>query len=52
MVLCGGAGTRFWPASRRNRPKPFLPLLGRETLFDAAQLTILRAAFLLGEQRQ
>ena len=36
MVLCGGAGTRFWPASRRSRPKPFLPLLGRESLFDAA----------------
>ena len=27
-ILAGGAGTRFWPASRRGKPKPFLDLLG------------------------
>ncbi|HTO53740.1 MAG TPA: sugar phosphate nucleotidyltransferase [Myxococcota bacterium] len=32
MVLAGGAGTRFWPASRRAVPKPFVPLVGRRTL--------------------
>ena len=32
MVLAGGAGTRFWPASRRALPKPFVPLVGRRTL--------------------
>ena len=26
--MCGGAGTRLWPASRENRPKQFLPLFG------------------------
>jgi len=26
VVMAGGAGTRFWPASRRLRPKQFLPL--------------------------
>jgi mannose-1-phosphate guanylyltransferase/mannose-6-phosphate isomerase len=31
-VLAGGAGTRFWPASRKARPKPFLPLVGARTL--------------------
>jgi len=31
-VLAGGAGTRFWPASRRARPKPFVPLVGARTL--------------------
>jgi mannose-1-phosphate guanylyltransferase len=31
-VLAGGAGTRFWPASRRAAPKPFVPLVGRRTL--------------------
>jgi mannose-1-phosphate guanylyltransferase len=31
-VLAGGAGTRFWPASRRAVPKPFVPLVGRRTL--------------------
>lgn len=26
IVMAGGAGTRFWPASRRLRPKQLLPL--------------------------
>lgn len=34
-MLAGGAGSRFWPASRRSVPKPFVPLLGDRTLFDA-----------------
>ncbi len=33
-MLAGGSGTRFWPASRRRMPKPFVPLLGRRTLLD------------------
>ena len=28
VILCGGAGTRLWPASRQDLPKPFLPLVG------------------------
>jgi len=28
VILCGGAGTRLWPASRDTRPKQFLKLLG------------------------
>jgi len=34
IILAGGYGTRFWPASRRARPKQFLPLLGRESLLQ------------------
>ena len=34
VILCGGGGTRLWPRSRRNKPKPFLPLLGDRTLFQ------------------
>lgn len=26
VIMAGGAGTRFWPASRSERPKQFLPL--------------------------
>jgi len=28
VILAGGAGTRFWPASRTHRPKQLLPLAG------------------------
>src|SRR3569623_2291951 len=35
VILCGGSGTRLWPLSRPKRPKPFLPLLGKQTRFEA-----------------
>ncbi|GAA0271333.1 hypothetical protein GCM10009127_09400 [Alteraurantiacibacter aestuarii] len=35
VVLCGGSGTRLWPRSRKAMPKPFLPLVGDRTLFEA-----------------
>jgi mannose-1-phosphate guanylyltransferase len=28
VILAGGSGTRFWPASRRRTPKQLLPLAG------------------------
>ena len=34
VVLCGGSGSRLWPRSRNERVKPFLPLVGKETLFE------------------
>lgn len=38
VILCGGSGTRLWPRSRKIKPKPFLPLVGDNTLFEAALL--------------
>lgn len=35
VILCGGSGTRLWPRSRAVKPKPFLPLIGDTTLFEA-----------------
>lgn len=35
VILAGGSGTRFWPASRRSRPKQFLPLAQGKTLLQA-----------------
>lgn len=32
VILSGGAGTRLWPLSRVDRPKPFLPLAGEDSL--------------------
>jgi mannose-1-phosphate guanylyltransferase len=28
VIMAGGSGTRFWPASRQLRPKQFLPISG------------------------
>lgn len=36
VILCGGSGTRLWPRSRASKPKPFLPLVQEETLFEQA----------------
>lgn len=36
VILCGGSGTRLWPRSRKTKPKPFIPLLGDQTLFRQA----------------
>lgn len=32
LILAGGSGTRFWPASRRDRPKQLLALDGERSL--------------------
>ncbi len=34
LIMCGGAGTRLWPASREDRPKQFLRLLGPYSTFQ------------------
>jgi mannose-1-phosphate guanylyltransferase / mannose-6-phosphate isomerase len=34
VILCGGAGTRLWPVSRRTFPKQLLPLTGEQTLLQ------------------
>src|SRR5712671_395700 len=34
LIICGGAGTRLWPASREGRPKQFLRLFGRYSTFQ------------------
>lgn len=44
VVLCGGNGTRLWPRSRKQKPKPFLPLVGDSTLFAATVLRCEREA--------
>ncbi len=35
LILAGGSGTRFWPLSRRQRPKQLLALDGGDTLLQA-----------------
>ena len=35
VIMAGGGGTRLHPLSRPERPKPFLPLVGEETLIQS-----------------
>jgi mannose-1-phosphate guanylyltransferase len=46
VILAGGGGTRLWPLSRPERPKPFLPLIGEDSLL---QRTVARIAPVIGE---
>ncbi|WP_342359104.1 mannose-1-phosphate guanylyltransferase/mannose-6-phosphate isomerase [Terrarubrum flagellatum] len=39
VIMCGGSGTRLWPASRETMPKQFIPLFGDLSTF---QMTALR----------
>ena len=34
VILAGGGGTRLWPLSRQERPKPFLPLVDDRSLLQ------------------
>ncbi|MEA2519855.1 MAG: mannose-phosphate guanylyltransferase [Chloroflexota bacterium] len=46
VILAGGGGTRLWPLSQPDRPKPFLPLVGSESLL---QRTVRRVRPLVDE---
>jgi mannose-1-phosphate guanylyltransferase len=48
VVMAGGSGTRFWPASRNNHPKQFLSLFGDQTLL---QSTVRRVAGWIAPER-
>jgi mannose-1-phosphate guanylyltransferase/mannose-6-phosphate isomerase len=43
-LLAGGSGTRFWPLSRRDRPKQFLSLAGGESLLARSWMRVRRLA--------
>ena len=47
VILCGGSGTRLWPASREARPKQFLSLVDD---FSLLQNTVSRALRVSGAE--
>lgn len=49
VIMAGGSGTRFWPASRKLRPKQLLSLSGERTMI---QSTCDRLAGLVPAERQ
>lgn len=48
IVLAGGGGTRLWPKSRKQSPKQFLRLIGKDTLL---QVTVSRINKLVPSER-
>jgi len=58
VIMCGGSGTRFWPASRRQRPKQFLDITGKGAMVvdTCDRLTSLiaddRVILILGEKHR
>lgn len=40
VILCGGAGTRLWPLSRKNFPKQFLKLYSDKSLLQETFLRL------------
>jgi mannose-1-phosphate guanylyltransferase len=48
IVMAGGSGTRFWPKSRRDRPKQLLHLAGAQTML---QQTVARIEPLVPRER-
>jgi mannose-1-phosphate guanylyltransferase/mannose-6-phosphate isomerase len=45
VILCGGSGTRLWPASRRSYPKQFCPLLDGGSLFERTLMRLEGAGY-------
>jgi len=57
VILAGGAGTRFWPAGRRDRPKQLLPIASdrtmlRETLARCETLAPPNRTWIVTNERQ
>jgi mannose-1-phosphate guanylyltransferase len=48
VIMAGGAGTRFWPESRADRPKQLLRLAGDETMLER---TVARLGSVVPPQR-
>src|SRR5712692_7138876 len=48
LIIAGGRGTRFWPASREARPKPLFSIDGKQSLLAD---TIARHLPLVGRER-
>src|SRR5882724_8007789 len=44
LIMCGGAGTRLWPASREVRPKQFVSLFGARSTFQDTLIRVSDAA--------
>src|SRR4051812_4196071 len=48
LILAGGSGERFWPLSRRTKPKQLLRLISKQTLLEE---TVARLDGLVPQER-
>jgi mannose-1-phosphate guanylyltransferase len=48
VIMAGGQGTRFWPRSRRQRPKQLLNIVGETTMLEQ---TVARLSSLVAAER-
>jgi mannose-1-phosphate guanylyltransferase len=48
VIMAGGQGTRFWPRSRRRRPKQLLNIIGQTTMLEQ---TVTRISALVPAER-
>lgn len=48
LIMAGGVGERFWPWSRRHRPKQLLPLFGHQPMIA---MTVKRLLLLIPRER-
>ena len=44
VILAGGSGSRFWPKSRKNKPKQLLKIMGDETMIRMTYNRLLKIA--------
>ena len=40
VIMCGGAGTRLWPASRESMPKQFIALFAKHSMFQQTMMRV------------
>lgn len=40
VIMCGGAGTRLWPASRESMPKQFIALFSKHSMFQQTMMRV------------
>ncbi|MDF3810003.1 MULTISPECIES: mannose-1-phosphate guanylyltransferase/mannose-6-phosphate isomerase [Rhodopseudomonas] len=40
VIMCGGAGTRLWPASRESMPKQFIAMFAERSTFQDTMLRV------------
>lgn len=41
VIMAGGVGTRFWPLSRKQKPKQFLPIISDKTMIEETAFRLL-----------